>query len=94
MTEEKKETRLDFVHKKFEEMGYSIREDIAELLDQYPDIREKLEDTKARKITFFCDAEENSVGFTLPDAQVEFFLTTGEDDKGPWYEAEAEVRYF
>jgi len=87
-------TRLDFIHKKFEELGFSIREDIAELLTLYPEIAEKLDNTKARKIAFFCDPEENSVGFTLEDVQVEFFLTIGEDDEGPWYEAEAEVRYF
>jgi hypothetical protein len=94
MISEKLEKIKNGISRKFEELGFFIKEDIEELIDTYPEIATRLENTKLKKINFFYDDDENSVGFTLDDVQVEFFLKTGEDEKGPWYEAEAEIRYF
>ena len=50
--------------------------------------------TKYKKIEFYEDKELHSVGMTLEDVQIEFFITEGEDEEGPWYEAEAEIIFF
>ncbi|MGL4392617.1 MAG: hypothetical protein ACRCSK_04235 [Fusobacteriaceae bacterium] len=95
MFTEKTMQRLENISEKFSELGYDfLKEDIKELFEQRDDIREKMENTKFGKIEFFKDDENNSVGFTLSDYQIEFFVETGEDEEGHWYEATAEVIYF
>ncbi|MBC2856745.1 MAG: hypothetical protein RR191_02760 [Cetobacterium sp.] len=86
--------KIDSISREFERRGYFIKDDLYELFEAREDIAEKLENIKYKKIEFFDIKEEDSVGFTLEDVQVNFFLEFGEDEEGPWYEAEAEVFFF
>ena len=79
---------------RIEKMGYTLEEDLLELAEMREDIAERLENTKFKKIEFYEDKELHSVGMTLEDVQIEFFITEGEDEEGPWYEAEAEIIFF
>ncbi|WP_239463390.1 hypothetical protein, partial [Fusobacterium mortiferum] len=80
--------------KEFEKRGYTLEEDLIELVETREDIAQRLEETKFKKIEFFQDDKLHSVGLTLEDVQIEFFVTEGEDEEGPWYEAEAEIIFF
>ena len=82
------------IAREFEKMGYTLEEDLLELAEMREDIAERLENTKFKKIEFYEDKELHSVGMTLEDVQIEFFITEGEDEEGPWYEAEAEIIFF
>ncbi|MGL6167535.1 MAG: hypothetical protein ACRC0Y_04525 [Fusobacteriaceae bacterium] len=77
----------------FSDKGFFLKEDLVELFEEYPNILEKVENTKFNKIEIFNPGSD-SIGFTLDEIQVEFFVETGEDEEGPWYEAHAEVLYF
>ncbi|MBR8700401.1 hypothetical protein IX317_000051 [Fusobacterium sp. DD29] len=94
MLSEKLRKKLHTISEEFEKRGFSIEEDLVELAETREDIAERIENTKFKKISFFQDEELNSVGFTLEDVQVEFIVTLGEDEQGPWYEATAEIRFF
>ncbi|MGL4629102.1 hypothetical protein [Cetobacterium sp.] len=93
MTEELMK-KIDRVNEEFEKRDFFIKEDIIELFEQREDLAEKLDATKFKKIEFFTVAEENCVGFTLEDVQVNFFIEFGEDEEGEWYEATAEIISF
>ena len=88
--------KIENINKEFEKRGFFIKEDLDEFFYERADIVERLDKIKYNKIEFFDfkEGEQNSVGFTLDDAQIEFFLTYGEDEEGPWYEAEAEILFF
>lgn len=94
MLSEKLTKRIGTIAKEFEKMGYTLEEDLLELVEMREDIAERLENTKFKKIEFYEDKELHSVGMTLEDVQIEFFITEGEDEEGPWYEAEAEIIFF
>lgn len=94
MLSEKLIKKINTIAKEFEKRGYTLEEDLLELAETREDIAQRLENTKFKKIEFFQDEELNSVGLTLEDVQIEFFVTVGEDDEGPWYEAEAEIIFF
>lgn len=94
MLSEKLLKKIGTIAKEFEKRGYTLEEDLIELAETREDIAERLENTKFKKIEFFQDDELHSVGITLEDVQIEFFVTEGEDGEGPWYEAEAEIIFF
>lgn len=94
MISEKLVKRIGTISREFEKLGYNLEEDLLELAEMREDIAEKLENTKYKKIEFYEDKELHSVGMTLEDVQIEFFITEGEDEEGPWYEAEAEIIFF
>ncbi len=94
MLSEKLTERIGTIAREFEKMGYTLEEDLIELAEMREDIAERLENTKFKKIEFYEDKELHSVGMTLEDVQIEFFITEGEDEEGPWYEAEAEIIFF
>ena len=94
MISEKLVKRIVTISKEFEKLGYNLEEDLLELAEMREDIAERLENTKFKKIEFYEDKELHSVGMTLEDVQIEFFITEGEDEEGPWYEAEAEIIFF
>jgi len=92
---EEKLTKLMLrINEEFQKRGYEIEDDLQELLETNEMIAEELSKTKFKKIEFFDIKEENSVGFTLEDLQVSFYLEYGEDEEGPWYEATAEIVSF
>ncbi|MDX8335606.1 MULTISPECIES: hypothetical protein [Cetobacterium] len=93
MTEELMK-KIDRINEEFEKREFFIKEDILELFEQREDLREKLDAIKFKKIEFFNVEEENCVGFTLDDVQVNFFIEFGEDEEGEWYEATAEIISF
>lgn len=94
MLSEKLNKKLKSISAEFEKRGYFLEEDLFELCELNAEVAQKLEETKLKKMDFYDDPELNSVGITLEDIQIEFFVTTGEDEEGPWYEASAEIRYF
>lgn len=94
MLSEKLTKRIGTIAREFEKFGYNLEEDLLELAEMREDIAERMENTKFKKIEFYEDKELHSVGMTLEDVQVEFFITEGEDEEGPWYEAEAEIIFF
>ncbi len=93
MTEKLLKT-VEKIIEEFNRRGYDIAEDVVELVESREDVAEKLEAVKFKNIEFFNVDEENSVGFTLDDMQVNFFVEYGEDEEGKWYEASAEIINF
>lgn len=93
MTEKLLKT-VEKIIEEFNKRGYDIAEDVVELMESREDVAEKLEAVKFKNIEFFNVDEENSVGFTLDDMQVNFFVEYGEDEEGKWYEASAEIINF
>lgn len=93
MTEKLLKT-VEKIIEEFNKRGYDIAEDVIELVDSRDDVASRLEQTKFKNIEFFSVDEENSVGFTLDDMQVNFFVEYGEDEEGKWYEASAEIINF
>lgn len=85
---------LKRINNEFEKRGYFIEEDLKELVEGDKNVSNRLTNTKFKKIEFFDIEEEKSVGFTLEDVQVNFFIEYGEDKEGNWYEATAEIIYF
>ena len=94
MLSEKLLKKLHTIAEEFKKSGFLLEEDLIELAESRQDIAERIENTKFKKISFFYDEELNSVGFTLEDVQVEFIVTVGEDEEGPWYETTAEIIFF
>lgn len=86
--------KIERINEEFEKRDFFIKEDLIELFETREDIAQKLDEIKFKKIEFFTVEEENCVGFTLDDVQVNFFLEFGEDEEGPWYEATAEIVMF
>lgn len=95
MIDEKTAQKLQKIYEVFQEkeFGY-LKEDLNEFFQEREDVVQKIKDVKFNKIEFFTSPETNSIGFTLQDIQVEFFVETGEDEEGPWYEATAEILDF
>ncbi|MBC2851945.1 hypothetical protein H5J22_11105 [Cetobacterium sp. 8H] len=86
--------KIDRINDEFEKRDFFIKEDLIELFQEREDLRTKLDEIKFKKIEFFNIAEEDCVGFTFDDVQVNFFVEFGEDEEGPWYEATAEIITF
>ena len=92
--DEKLKKTVEKIIEEFKKRGYDIGEDVTELVEERSDVAKALSETKFKNIEFFSVDEENSVGFTLEDMQVNFFLEYGEDEEGKWYEASAEIINF
>ena len=92
--DEKLQKTVERIIEEFKKRGYDIGEDVIELVDGRSDVAKALMETKFKNIEFFNVDEENSVGFTLEDMQVNFFIEYGEDEEGKWYEASAEIINF
>lgn len=92
--DEKLKKTVEKIVEEFKKRGYDIEEDVKELVEERSDVAKALLGTKFKNIEFFDVKEENSVGFTLEDMQVNFFIEYGEDEEGKWYEASAEIINF
>lgn len=86
--------KIEKINIEFEKREFFLKEDLIELFEKREDLRERLDNIKSKKIEFFTVEDENCVGFTLDDVQVNFFVEFGEDQMGPWYEATAEIIFF
>lgn len=94
MLEEKLLKKIDTINKNFIDLGFDLKEDIIELLLQKEDIKEKIANTKYKKMSFSKDEENNSYILNLEDCQISFDIILGEDEEGPWFEVECSVLYF
>lgn len=94
MLEEKLLRKIKTINQNFISLGFDLEEDLIDLVNQREDIREKLENTKYKKITFSKDEENNSYILNLEDCQISFDVLCGEDEIGPWYEVECNILFF
>lgn len=92
--DEKLQKTVERIIEEFKKRGYDIGEDVTELVESRSDVAKALSETKFKSIEFFDVKEENSVGFTLEDMQINFFVEYGEDEEGKWYEASVEIINF
>lgn len=88
---EKLERRVDAISAKMKELGYDMKEDIEDLLEQRPDIAELILTTKLKSIDYFADEENNRAGFYIANLHITFQYIYGEDEEGPWYEVDCHV---
>lgn len=94
MLEEKLLKKIDTINQNFINLGFDLKEDIIDLLLQKEDIKEKIENTKYRKMTFSKDEENNSYILNLEDCQISFDIILGKDEEGDWFEVECSILYF
>ena len=71
-----------------------LEEDLIELVTQRKDIKDRIENTKCKKMTFSKDEEANSYILNLEDCQISFDIIEGEDEEGPWFEVECNIIFF
>ena len=94
MLEEKLLKKIKTINDNFINLGFDLEEDIIELLNQREDIKNRIENTKYKKMTFSKDEETNSYILNLEDCQISFDIIEGEDEKGPWFEVECNIIFF
>ena len=94
MLEEKLLKKIKTINENFINLGFDLEEDIIELLNQREDIKNRIENTKYKKMTFSKDEETNSYILNLEDYQISFDIIEGEDEKGPWFEVECNIIFF
>lgn len=94
MLEEKLLKKIKTINENFIKLGFDLEEDLIELLTQREDIKEKIESTKYKKMTFSKDEENDSYILNLEDCQISFDILKGEDEEGLWYEVECNILFF
>ena len=94
MLEEKLLKKIKTINENFKNLGFDLEEDIIELLNQREDIKNRIENTKYKKMTFSKDEETNSYILNLEDCQISFDIIEGEEEKGPWFEVECNIIFF
>ncbi|MCI6151817.1 MULTISPECIES: hypothetical protein [Fusobacterium] len=82
------------IDEEFKNRGFEITEDLIELVETTESVSKALANTNFNNIEIFQVDEENAIGFTLDEMQVNFFIEYGEDEEGPWYEASVEIINF
>lgn len=82
------------IDEEFKNRGFEITEDLIELVETTESVSKALANTNFNNIEIFQVNEENAIGFTLDEMQVNFFIEYGEDEEGPWYEASVEIINF
>lgn len=88
---EKLNRRVEAISEKMQELcQVDLSGDLKELVEQRPDIGEKILNFKLKKIEYSY-VEEKYVGFLLEDVQVGFIFEYGEDEEGPYYDIIAEI---
>ena len=94
MLEEKLLRKIKTINKNFINLGFDLEEDLIELVSQREDIKDRIENTKYKKMTFSKDEEANSYILNLEDCQISFDVIEGEDEEGPWFEVECNIIFF
>ena len=91
MLEEKLLKKIKTINENFINLGFDLEEDLIELVTQREDIKDRIENTKYKKMTFSKDEEANSYILNLEDCQISFDIIEGEDEQGPWFEIECKI---
>lgn len=94
MLEEKLLKKIKTINKNFINLGFDLEEDLIQLLMEREDIKERIENTKYKKMTFSKDEENNSYILNLEDCQISFDVLLGEDEEGLWYEVDCSILFF
>lgn len=94
MLEEKILKKLKTINENFINLGFDLEEDLIELVEQREDIKNRIENTKYKKMTFSKDKEENSYILNLEDCQISFDIILGEDEEGKWFEVECSIIFY
>lgn len=94
MLEEKLLKKIKTINENFKNLGFDLEDDLIQLLIEREDIKERVENTKYKKMTFAKDDENNSYIFNLEDCQISFDVLLGEDEEGPWYEVDCNILFF
>lgn len=94
MLEEKLLKKIKTINKNFINLGFDLEEDLIQLLMEREDIKERIENTKYKKMTFSKDEENNSYILNLEDCQISFDVLLGKDEKGLWYEVDCSILFF
>ncbi len=94
MLDEKILKKVKTINQNFIDLGLDLEEDIIELLEQKEDIREKVESTKYKKMSFSKDETFNSYIWNLEDWQISFDVILVEDEEGKWFEVECNILNF
>ena len=94
MLEEKLLKKIKTINENFINLGFDLEEDIIELLNQREDIKNRIENTKYKKMTFSKDEETNSYILNLEDCQISFDIIEGEEEHRPWFEVECNIIFF
>lgn len=92
--EEKLLKKIKTINENFIKLGFDLEEDLIELLEQRVDIKERIENTKYKKMTFSKDEENDSYILNLEDCQISFDILYGEDEEGLWYEVDCNILFF
>ena len=79
MLEEKLLKKIKTINENFINLGFDLEEDLIELVTQREDIKDRIENTKYKKMTFSKDEEANSYILNLEDCQISFDIIEGED---------------
>lgn len=94
MLEEKVLMKIETINQRFVDLGFDFKEDLIELFETKPDIKDEIINTKFKKIVFSKDEENNSYIMTLENMQISFDVALGEDEEGPWYEVSCHILFF
>ena len=81
MLEEKLLKKIKTINENFINLGFDLEEDLIELVTQREDIKDRIENTKYKKMTFSKDEETNSYILNLEDCQISFDIIEGEDEE-------------
>ena len=94
MLEEKLLKKIKTINENFINLGLDLEEDLIELVTQREDIKDRIENTKYKKMTFSKAEEANSYILNLEDCQISFDIIEGEDEEGAWFEVECNIIFF
>lgn len=94
MLEEKLLKKIKTINENFVKLGFDLEEDLIELTKERKDIKERIINTKYKKMSFSKDEETNSYILNLEDCQISFDIIEGEDEEGPWFEVECNIIFF
>ena len=94
MLEEKLLKKIKTINENFINLGFDLEEALIELVTQREDIKDRIENTKYKKMTFSKAEEANSYILNLEDCQISFDIIEGEDEQGAWFEVECNIIFF
>lgn len=94
MIEEKLLKKIKTINANFIKLGQDLEEELKELVLADEKAKDLITNTKYKKMNFSKDEENNSYILNLENCQISFDIIYGEDEEGPWYEADCHLLYF